>query len=124
MTVGEVFAITVIIPLIIGLAVSALIALIPACIAKNKGRSIGLWWLYGFFLFWIALIHALLMSDKNAKPTVTVVRNAPSSAETKLKMLKQYKELLDSGAITQEEFEEKKKTLFHLLTKQSFLNAY
>ena len=111
MTIGEALAITVIIPAIIGLAASILLALIPAYIAKNKGRSAGLWWLYGLFLFWIALIHALLLSDKTAKPAVTVVRTAPSPAEAKLKMLKQYKELLDSGAITQEEFEEKKKTL-------------
>ena len=56
------------------------------------------------------MIHALLLSDKTAKPT-PVVRTAPTPAEAKLKMLKQYKELLDSGAITQEEFEAKKKTL-------------
>jgi hypothetical protein len=38
-----------------------LIGLIPAAIAKNKGRSFGAWWLYGSLLFIIALPHALIM---------------------------------------------------------------
>lgn len=39
-----------------------LIGLIPAKIAKDKGRSFVPWWLYGSALFIIALPHALLMS--------------------------------------------------------------
>ncbi len=38
-----------------------LIGLIPATIAQNKGRSFGLWWLYGAALFIIALPHSLLI---------------------------------------------------------------
>lgn len=38
-----------------------LIGLIPAAIAKGKGRSFGLWWFYGAALFIVALPHALLM---------------------------------------------------------------
>ena len=38
---------------------TGLLALIPANIAKSKGRSFGLWWLYGWMLFIIALIHAI-----------------------------------------------------------------
>jgi hypothetical protein len=38
-----------------------LLGLIPAFIAKKKGRSFGLWWFYGAMLFIIALIHSLLM---------------------------------------------------------------
>ena len=122
MTVGEAVFITVFIPLVIGLAVSALLALIPATIAKNKGYRAGLWWLYGFFLFWIALIHALCLKDLMAQPQkVTVVRTipakpaapAPSANDANVKKLKQYKELLDSGVITQEEFEQKKKELLN-----------
>lgn len=44
---------------VFALIVAALLALIPANIAKSKGRSFGLWWLYGWMLFIIALIHAL-----------------------------------------------------------------
>jgi hypothetical protein len=41
--------------------VAALIGLIPATIAKNKGRSFGLWWFYGAMLFIVALPHSLLL---------------------------------------------------------------
>lgn len=46
--------------------VAVLIGLIPATIAKNKGYSFGLWWLYGAALFIIALPHALLMKPYQA----------------------------------------------------------
>lgn len=38
-----------------------LIGLIPAAIAKGKGRSFALWWFYGAALFIVALPHALIM---------------------------------------------------------------
>ena len=38
-----------------------LIGLIPAVIARNKGRSFGVWWFYGAMLFFVALPHALLL---------------------------------------------------------------
>jgi hypothetical protein len=38
-----------------------LIGLIPAVIARGKGRSFVAWWIYGAALFIIALPHALLM---------------------------------------------------------------
>lgn len=85
-----------IIGLIIGLIICALIALIPANIAKNKGYSFGLWWLYGFALFFVAFIHSLFLPDKNAQ-----------AADELLK----YKELLDAGVITENEFEAKKEQL-------------
>lgn len=48
------------------LILAALLGLLPAAIAKGKGRSFGLWWFYGAMLFIIALPHALLMSaDRN-----------------------------------------------------------
>lgn len=47
--------------------VAALIGLIPAAIARGKGRSFGLWWFYGAMLFIVALPHSLLMrSDRSA----------------------------------------------------------
>ncbi|ABO57291.1 MULTISPECIES: zinc ribbon domain-containing protein [Burkholderia cepacia complex] len=45
------------------LIVAALIGLIPAAIAKGKGRSFGLWWFYGAAIFIVALPHALLMGS-------------------------------------------------------------
>ncbi len=43
-----------------------LVGLIPAVIARNKGRSFVLWWFYGAVLFIVALPHALLMKKDNA----------------------------------------------------------
>lgn len=48
------------------LIVAVLIGLIPAAIAKGKGYSFGLWWLYGAMLFIIALPHALIMKPNQA----------------------------------------------------------
>lgn len=42
-----------------------LLGLIPAIIAHSKGRSFGLWWLYGALLFIVALVHSIVMSTDN-----------------------------------------------------------
>lgn len=42
------------------------LGLIPAAIAQSKGRSFGLWWLYGIFFWIIALIHSLLLAPEGA----------------------------------------------------------
>lgn len=47
------------------LVISILIGLIPAAIAKGKGRSFGLWWFYGAAIFIVALPHALVMKSNN-----------------------------------------------------------
>ncbi len=44
------------------LIIAAFLGLIPAFIAQSKGRSFGAWWLYGFLLFIVALIHSLCLS--------------------------------------------------------------
>nr|WP_284358215.1 zinc ribbon domain-containing protein [Dyella nitratireducens] len=43
------------------LIIAAVIGLLPAFIAQSKGRSFGLWWLYGAAIFIIATPHALLL---------------------------------------------------------------
>ncbi|QQG64546.1 zinc ribbon domain-containing protein [Desulfobulbus oligotrophicus] len=48
------------------LIIAVLIGLIPATIAKGKGKFLGLWWLYGAALFIVALPHALIMKADNA----------------------------------------------------------
>lgn len=48
------------------LVLAALLGLIPAKIASDKGRSFGGWWVYGFLLFIVALIHALAMARSQA----------------------------------------------------------
>jgi len=37
------------------------LGLIPAFIARSKGRNFWLWWLYGFGFFLIAFIHSLFL---------------------------------------------------------------
>ena len=41
-----------------------LLGLIPAFIAKKKGRTFITWWIYGTCLFVISLIHSLVMSER------------------------------------------------------------
>ena len=48
------------------LIAGALLGLIPAFIASNKGRSFGAWYVYGFCLFIVAFFHALLISSEEA----------------------------------------------------------
>lgn len=43
-----------------------LIGLIPAAIAKSKGRSFGAWWIYGTLLWIVALPHSLVVTPAPA----------------------------------------------------------
>lgn len=47
------------------LLIAVLIGLIPALIAKGKGRSFGLWWFYGAALFLFALPHSLIIKTNS-----------------------------------------------------------
>jgi predicted RNA-binding Zn-ribbon protein involved in translation (DUF1610 family) len=48
------------------LILAVLLGLIPAAIARGKGRDFAVWWLYGAALFIVALPHALLLSPDRA----------------------------------------------------------
>lgn len=68
------------------LIVAIVIGLLPAAIAKSKGRNFALWWLYGAALFIVALPHALLMSAderglERAALATGAVRKCPACAE-------------------------------------------
>jgi hypothetical protein len=54
--------------LVATLALYVALVFVPAMIARQKGRSFGLWFVYSFFLWIIALVHSLLAKDKGAKP--------------------------------------------------------
>ena len=45
--------------------IAVLIGLIPASIAKNKGKSFVGWWFYGALLFIVALPHSIIMKADN-----------------------------------------------------------
>lgn len=63
----------------------AIIALLPAAIARSKGREFVLWWLYGFCLFIIALIHSLCLKPTKKrieeKALSSGMRKCPECAE-------------------------------------------
>ena len=106
---------------IVGLIIAAGLAFIPTNIAKKKGYSFGLWWFYGWMLWIVAIIHVCLIPDKNApQMPIYVVQptqnNMPSiSSSSAADELKKYKELMDQGIITEEEFQIKKEQLLKLL---------
>lgn len=61
---------------------AALLGLIPAFIAQSKGRSFGAWWLYGFLLFIVAIIHVLVIPSDNPPPmNSSDSRSCPFCAE-------------------------------------------
>ena len=61
------------------LVILAFIALIPAAIASNKGKSFFLWWIYGVCFWIIALIHSLVMN-----PTAKKVEASALAADGKV----------------------------------------
>lgn len=105
-------------------------------IIENKGYSENWFW-WGFFFGAIALIVALTKPDvrQNSRPaspntyynsysgyasTRPQTNTAPQRDDEmeRINKLKAYKELLDAGAITEEEFAEKKKSLLNHQTEQ------
>ena len=96
--------------IILILIVAAGLGFIPAEIAKNKGKeNYWLWWFYGWMLFIVAIIHAMCLEDSSVSKSLTTTTAPYGSADELLK----FKELLDKGVITQEEFDAKKKQLIN-----------
>ena len=83
------------------LIVGGICALAAGGIAQKKGYSYGMYAALGFALPVIGLIIAIVMPDKTESKTTT------GTADELLK----YKQLLDQGVITQDEFDTKKKEL-------------
>ena len=103
------------------LIIAAGLGFIPASIAKRKGYSFGLWWVYGWLLFIVAIIHVSLIPDKNVQQTpinqFNSIPYSPSSnaSQSAADELKKFKELFDAGVITEEEFQAKKEQLLKLM---------
>ena len=71
---------------------AAILGLITGFIAKSKGYSFGAWWLYGFLIFIVAIIHVL------------VIPNKKNIEQKVINELERYKKLFEEGIITEEEF--------------------
>jgi hypothetical protein len=56
--------------IVVTLIVAVLLGLIPAKIAQSKGYAFGKWWLYGFLIFIVAIIHACVLKPKGASTGV------------------------------------------------------
>ena len=78
---------------------AAILGLITGFIAKSKGYSFGVWWLYGFLIFIVAIIHVL------------VIPNKKNIEQKVINELERYKKLFEEGIITEEEFDSKKEEL-------------
>lgn len=61
--------------IILYLAIDALLAIIPAKIAKDKGKSFGAWYVYGLFLWLIAFIHSLCLQREEHIEEINVTEN-------------------------------------------------
>ena len=106
-----------------------LLALAPAHMAKCKGRKPGIWWVYGFFLFTLSIVHIAILpvQDPNqpqpvSKPPVppaNPVQPAPQQnsehrpnkekpSETAEEALRKCKAQLDRGEIEEDEYEYRK----------------
>ena len=118
------FAIQAFLPLFLMLVISAALAFIPAYLARKKGYSYGLFWLFGFFLFLPAIIVACCIEDKTKPKTPAAVYvaqpytppaapPAPSNAPSPVDELQRYKDLLDRGVISQEEYDAVKAKLLN-----------
>ena len=102
--------------IVITLVIAAGLAFIPASIAKRKGYSFGLWWFYGWMLFIVAIIHVCVIPDKNAQQNqMNAVYPLQMPNQSAADELKKYKELLNQGIITEEEFQAKKEQLLKLI---------
>jgi len=55
--------------------------LIPAMIAHKKGRGFYKWWLYGEYIFIIALVHALLLKEPDSIKYGNGYKKCPYCAE-------------------------------------------
>ena len=70
-----------------------LFGLIPAITAHTKNRSFWGWWLYGFALFPIAVVHALFKDDA-LRREVRLGLDGPNSRPAPLQLVRDRPEIL------------------------------
>lgn len=85
-SVSFIVLLSVLIPVVLGLAIIFALAYIPANIAKKKGYGFAGFYLFGLFFFLIALIVSLCLSDKKQqlddfKKAIRTEDFSPSAAD-------------------------------------------
>lgn len=86
---------------------------LPYILGRNKYNSSSIFWLnlllgWSFIGWVVALIWAL---SKDQKPVI--IQNNVVSVDTDIEKLNNYKKLLDTGVISQEEFDKKKSEILN-----------
>ena len=103
----------VIVPIVIALTIKITLGIIVGNIAKKKGYGFWGFFILGFVFFFIGLIVSLCLSNKNEQAK-TIAEALNYSSNSECDELLKLKKLLDSGVITGEEFDAKKKQLLGL----------
>ncbi len=65
----------------VGFLGAIIIGLIPAFIAKSKGRDFILWWIYGAALFIVAIFHAIVLKPTDNAKLSEGMKKCPFCAE-------------------------------------------
>ncbi len=68
--------------LVVVLVIAAFLGIIPAGIASNKGRSFFGWWVYGWVLLPVALIHSLVTKPTSNVELQSELVECPDCAES------------------------------------------
>lgn len=110
---GTPIILVVIVPIVIALLIKIILGIIVGNIAKKKGYGFWGFFILGFIFFFIGLIVSLCLSNKNEQ-SKTITDALSSSSNSECDELVKLKKLFDSGVITEEEFEQKKKQLLGL----------
>lgn len=66
----------------VSIIVVAILAVLPASIAERKGKNFGLWYLYGFCIWIVAILHAISLPEENKDETRFVLNNGKLISES------------------------------------------
>jgi hypothetical protein len=93
--------------IVVWIVIGGIFALICSSMANARGRSGGLWGVLGFFLGLIAVLILAIIG--NAQTNSVAIAYVPQGSH--LDELAKLKSLLDSGVLSQAEFEAQKRKL-------------
>lgn len=68
--------------IVVWLIIDACLAILPASIAERKGKSFGVWYLYGFLIWIVAVLHAISLPEKQESTSSSSIKNSNNSTES------------------------------------------